>query len=221
MECKNVFRYVEALIVKHVDSVMASKRAANKWVGALRRRQSSAELNIKVSQLQQEKIAGETETLEDLKERAQEMKDQIEILRNGWNIHERRLGEVTEEVTLSNSRTMDTLEVIEEKLIERVKEDMEKYKLDVIETQIHQIEKLETACNDLQEKKKSLEEFMSRIDEAIKNTAENELSETSETLRQDFTAVMNSNKVTELQMKIYKTFGIVEPDSFNVLVTGK
>ena len=208
--------------MKHVDSVIASKKAANKWVGALRRRQSSStELNIKAGLLKQQQIADERETLEDLKERVQDMKDQTEILRNGWNIHERKLCQVTEEVTLSNSRTIDTLEVIESKLIERVKEDIEKYRHDVLDSQVHQIDKIEIAYADLQEKKKSLEDFLDRIDESIRNTTEDEIRETSETLRQDFTSVMNSNKVTELQMKIYKTFGIVEPDSFNVLVTGR
>ena len=124
-------------------------------------------------------------------------------------------------MTLSNSRTIDTLEVIEEKLIERVKEDIDKYKQDVIDSQVHQIEKIETAYDDLQEKKKYLEEFILTLDEALKNPEEDEIRETSESLKQDFTSVMNRNKVTESQLKIYKTFGIVEPDSFNVLVTGQ
>ena len=207
--------------MKHVDTVMASKKAANKWVGALRRRQSLSELTLKKSPLAQEKITDEPENLDELKEKVLEMKEQVEILRNGWKAHERKLCEVTEEVTLSNSRTIDTLEVIEEKLIQRVKEDIEKYKQDVIDSQVHQIEKIETAYDDLQEKNKYLEEFMLTLDEALKNPEEDEIRETSESLKQDFTSVMNRNKVTESQLKFYKTFGIVEPDSFNVLVTGE
>ena len=167
-------RYVEALIVKHVDTVMASKKAANKWVGALRRRQSLSELTLK-SPLTQEKITDEPENLDDLKEKVQEMKEQVEILRNGWKAHERKLCEVTEELTLSNWRTIDTLEVIKEKLIQRVKEDIEKYKQDVIDSQVHQIEKIETAYDDLQEKNKYLEEFMLTLDEAVKNPEEDEI----------------------------------------------
>ncbi len=67
-----VSRYVEALLVKHVDTVIASKRAANKWVGALRRRQSSAELNVKMLQTKEQHIQDDPETLDDLKEKVSE-----------------------------------------------------------------------------------------------------------------------------------------------------
>ena len=206
--------------MKHVDLVMAGKKAASKWVGGLRLKQSSPELNSKVNQLKQDKIIDEQETLETVREKVQKMKDQVESLRNGWSLHGRKLCDVTEEVTLSNSRTIDTLEVIEFKLIQKVKEDIEKYKQVVIDAHHHQIEKIETAYNDLQEKMKSLEEFVMQLDEAIGDSAQNDIKGNARTLKEDFTAVMNRNKVTELQMKIYKTFEIVQPDSFKVLVTG-
>ncbi len=42
-----------------------------------------------------------------------EMREQVEILQSGWRSHEKKLLDVTEEVTQSNSRTAETLKGIE------------------------------------------------------------------------------------------------------------
>ncbi len=148
------------------------------------------------------------------------MKEQVEILHNGWRSHERKVLNVTEEITQSNSRTIDTLHVIEEKLIQRVKDDMDKYRQDVIDAQNIQVNKIEAAYDDLQEKKQSMENFINKLENVFNRSDESDIQETADSLKRDFALVMNRNKVTDQQMKTYKVFGIIEPDSFNVLVSG-